>query len=295
MQQELGEADIHRLVVELTGYLEVQIQGKYKLDDYTARVDGQLHDIVEVRVTQHVNKLVRQKLHEVKAAAALAAPADFSAVALGFLSDPLAPAVQPSGGVRAVAPHADASDALAPIYTCGGCGEQQSSPMAHKCARPSCGKDLHSYLKCVHVFMPDEGRYFCGAECIGGYNLENQGGDRVPCMYRADVAHAPLPRPNAARVAATAVAYDSLSAVALGFLSDSITQDPILEDPPIEECFKCTFPLFQSHLDDRSAILVDGRPCCFCKKSCREHLKEVEAAKKVEASKNKRTRRGSRH
>ena len=155
--------------------------------------------------------------------------------------------------------------------------------MAHKCARQLCGKDLHSYLSCAHVFMPDEGMYFCDAECIRGYNLVNQHAqDRVPCMYRADVVHAPLPRPFAARAASKAVIYDAISAAALGILSnptipDSTNSDPTF-DQPIDPCFICTYALFQSHLDDKSAKLVDGRPCCESEKDCTKHLKRVEAA-----------------
>jgi len=191
---------------------------------------------------------------------------------------------QPSGVARA--PHADAApDALAPTYTCGGCGEQQSTPMAHECARRECRKALHSYITCVHVFMPDEGKYFCDADCIRGYNLVHQGDDRVPCMYRTDVVCAPLPRPFAARAATIPVVYDTISAAALGFLSDPIIPT---DDLPIDACFKCTFALFQSNLDDESAKLVDGRPCCESETDCKRHLRKVEAAAKRTTKKPRR-------
>jgi len=36
--------------------------------------------------------------------------------------------------------------------------------------QPKVEQDLHSYIVCKQVWMPEEGIYFCDADCITQYN-----------------------------------------------------------------------------------------------------------------------------
>ena len=52
---------------------------------------------------------------------------------------------------------------------CGVCSKPCGT--THEC--DGCNAPLHTIVVCEDVWMPEEGRYFCGAACVRAYN-ENQ-------------------------------------------------------------------------------------------------------------------------
>lgn len=87
-----------------------------------------------------------------------------------------------------------AAAAKATSFTCGACGQEEPlsdniTRASHGCKFMTCGKDLHSYIKCDALWMPQEGVYFCGLACLRRHNscveAEVISGPAYECVWRS--------------------------------------------------------------------------------------------------------------